>query len=182
MDALTALLSRRTAQRFLPTPVDAEVLDRCLAAAHQAPCHKHTWPWRFTVVGPEARLVVTAAAIELKSAGKPVSEKQQAFFESQFAHPGALVAVSQVVAADAERAREDYAACAAAIQNLQVAATAHGLHAKWSTGALTRHPEVLRILGLPTGEEVVGLVWVGVGMDPPNVVRPPLTEVVRRVP
>ncbi len=182
MDALTALHARRTAQRFLPTPVDPEVLDRCLAAAHQAPCHKHTWPWRFTVVGPEARAVVTAAAIELKAAGKSVSEKQHAFFLSQFAHPGALVAVTQVVAADPERAREDYAACAAAIQNLQVAATAQGLHTKWSTGSLTRHPEVQRILGLPGGEDVVGLVWVGEGMEPPNVVRPSLAEVVRRVP
>lgn len=182
MDTLTAIHARRTAQRFLPEPVDATVVDRCLAAAHQAPCHKHTWPWRFTVVGPEARPVVTAAAIALKAAGKPVSEKQQAFFESQFAHPGALVAVSQVVSTDPERAREDYAACAAAIQNLQLAATAQGIQAKWSTGALTRHPEVLRVLGLPAGEEVVGLVWLGTGMEPPSVGRPPLEQVVRRVP
>lgn len=182
MDTLTALHTRRTAQRFLPTPVGENVLALCLQAAHQAPCHKHTWPWRFTVVGPETRPIVTAAAIALKAAGKPVSEKQAAFFQSQFADPGALVAVSQVLNADPERAQEDYAACACAVQNLMLAATALNLQCKWSTGALTQLPEVRDALGVPEGELIIGLIWMGEGMPPPNVARPPVDAVVRRVP
>ncbi|MCB9549909.1 MAG: nitroreductase [Myxococcales bacterium] len=182
MDTLAAMRARRTAHRWQPTPVDDAVVERCLEAAHQAPCHKHTWPWRFTLVGPRARARVTALAIELKTGGRPVHDKQRAFLVSQFGNPGALVVVSQVVAEDAERAREDYAACACAIENMMLAATAQGLHAKWSTGGLTRHPEVRTLLALPDGEEVVGFVWLGEALELPSVSRPPVAEVTRSVP
>ncbi|MEZ4463809.1 MAG: nitroreductase family protein [bacterium] len=182
MDTLAAMRARRTAHRWQPTPVDDAVVDRCLEAAHQAPCHKHTLALALHRGRPPGPARITALAIELKAGGRPMHDKQRAFLVSQFGNPGALVVVSQVVAEDAERAREDYAACACAIENMMLAATAQGLHAKWSTGGLTRHDDVRTLLGLPEGEEVVGFVWLGEAMELPSVSRPPVAEVTRTVP
>jgi len=51
-----AVESRRSVRAFLPDPVPAEVLDRCLDAALKAPSSSNLQPWRFVVLqDPEAR-------------------------------------------------------------------------------------------------------------------------------
>ncbi len=51
-EALYAVIAaRRDVRRFRPDPVPAEVLDRVLGAAHQAPSVGHSQPWRFIVYG-----------------------------------------------------------------------------------------------------------------------------------
>ena len=165
MDTLAAMRARRTAHRWQPTPVDDAVVERCLEAAHQAPCHKHTWPWRFTLVGPRARARVTALAIELKTGGRPVHDKQRAFLVSQFGNPGALVVVSQVVAEDAERAREDYAACACAIENMMLAARAWGVSSLFTTFFFLRREAIKEILGIPPQIFMECAVFFGYGAE-----------------
>ena len=49
------LTSRRTIYRFKDDPVDRNELEVAFMAARNAPCHKHTNPWRFYVLGSEAR-------------------------------------------------------------------------------------------------------------------------------
>ncbi|MCA9545073.1 MAG: nitroreductase family protein, partial [Myxococcales bacterium] len=79
---------------------------------------------------------------------------------------------------------EDYAACAAAIQNMQLALQAEGVHSKWGSGDLTRHPAVLEMLGVDGNlEDVVGFIWIGHPLAPPKgVPRPALDGFVRRLP
>ncbi len=42
------LLNRRTIHLYEPGEVSKEILHQALEAAHHAPNHRHTWPWRFT--------------------------------------------------------------------------------------------------------------------------------------
>ena len=63
MEALEALLTRRTVHQYTPGEVPQEVLEAGLEAAHQAPCHRHTWPWRFTIVGSEGREAIAEVGV-----------------------------------------------------------------------------------------------------------------------
>lgn len=185
MDVQDALLGRRTAHGYQPNrPLPEGVLDAALSAAHHAPCHRHTWPWRFAVVGPDTRARLAEVAVAAKEAKRPLSEEGRAGVRAGVTNPSALVVVSQVLAESAEVREEDYAATACAIQNLQLSLHGHGVASKWSTGGVTRHPDTYALLGIdPSRERIVGFVWAGYPAAPfPEVRRPPLEAHVRRAP
>lgn len=54
MDALEALLTTRAIRRYAPTPVPAELIERCLAAAQQAPSGGNVQPQQYVVVADAA--------------------------------------------------------------------------------------------------------------------------------
>ena len=86
-------------------------------------------------------------------------------------------------AADAFRAKEDYAACSCAIQNFCISLAGEDVASKWSTGALTRDLRAWSIFGVDPGqEEVIGFLWAGYADPTPPVQRPPLSGVVRSIP
>ena len=97
-------------------------------------------------------------------------------------NPGALIVVTQLRCDDEFRDREDYAATCCAIQNLMLAARAEGLGSKWSTGALTQHPDVCAALGVNGDEErVVGFIWLGSAQATPEIKRPEVEAHIRRL-
>ena len=172
MDTYDALHSRRTVHNYEATELDYEVVERILSAGHMAPNHKLTWPWRFTVVGKETRKALLPVAYRLKNVTAP---EMQARVQSKLINPATLIVVTQERAEDPFRNTEDYAATCCAIQNMMLAATAEGLGSKWSTGALTKHPDVCDILDIDIEvEDVVGFIWVGVPMKVPTIERPAL--------
>lgn len=184
MDIQQAIMTRRTAHQWSGEPVDDTAVDAALAAAHQAPCHKYTWPWRFTVIGPGTKAAFVDIARDLKlSVGAP-AERVDKQLAVKFTQAAGAVAVSQVLADDEFTRREDYAATACAIQNFVLSLHGHGIHAKWSTGGVTRHPRTYALLGVDPGvEEIVGFVWYGVPLrEPKPIERPPLAEHIRRLP
>jgi len=54
-DALTAIKTRRSVKEYLPTEIPREWIEELLDAAHWAPNHKLTHPWRFHVFSGGAR-------------------------------------------------------------------------------------------------------------------------------
>ena len=54
-DALTAIKTRRSVKEYLPTEIPREWIEELLDAAHWAPNHKLTHPWRFHVFTGEGR-------------------------------------------------------------------------------------------------------------------------------
>ena len=54
-DALTAIKTRRSVKEYLPTEIPREWIEELLDAAHWAPNHKLTHPWRFHVFSGEGR-------------------------------------------------------------------------------------------------------------------------------
>jgi nitroreductase len=175
--------SRRTIHDFAALPVDEQAISRALEGANWAPNHKATWPWRFIRVGPRAREKLIAWNVEIKDRATGLTPAQVSKVQAQMTHPAALVVVSQVLAENLFRRREDYAACACAIQNLCLCLASDGVGSKWTTGAITRDERTYTLLDLDAGrEQIIGFVWIGVPARKHHAPqRPPLTDLLRVV-
>jgi nitroreductase len=175
------LLSRRTIHDFLPDPIPEDLLLHAIEAASRAPNHKITNPWRFTKLGPLARASLTDLAISLKAAD--ASPQKQASVRAKFNSPPILLVASQIVSQDPHRAHEDYAACACAIQNLSLSLWAHGIGSKWSSGAITTHPDTYSLAHISPPEHIIGFIWIGRPDHlPPPTPRLPTSSILRHVP
>lgn len=159
-------------------------MDRALEAAVMAPNHLMTWPWRFHRVGPQGRAVLASVYVRLKTAGKDANPKAEARLRDKMMQAPELVVVSQVLAGDPVREREDYAACAAAIQNLMLSLAGEGVGSKWSTTGVIHDPETYRLLGVESEKEaILGLIWAGYSPAPVTAPeRPSWRTYVRSVP
>src|SRR5260370_32200064 len=62
-----AIRERRSIKRFTDRPVTKEEIEALLDAATHAPNHRLTQPWRFYVLGPEARQAYGFAVGERKA-------------------------------------------------------------------------------------------------------------------
>jgi nitroreductase len=183
MDAQEALLTRRTIHTYRPGPLPDGALDDAITAAHHAPNHKFTTPWRFTIVGDATRKLLVPVGIRAKAERKPLRDGQEDAIRKKLLQASGLVVVSRVRCTDPTTAREDYAACACAIQNMMLSLHSRGLASKWTTGGVTRHPKAYDVLGIDGAkEEVIGWVWVGWAERASPAVRPPIEDVVRRLP
>jgi nitroreductase len=135
---------RRTLKGFRPDPIDPAVIDELLDLAVYAPNHHTTEPWRFTVVGPVTIARLVDATGDAKLTRSPTA-----------------VVVTQVIDSDDDTAREDYAACACAIQNIMLAARAREIASYWRTPKSLLKPAAQKILGVGKRERVVGIVHIG---------------------
>lgn len=167
-----AIGARRDVRRFRPDPVPDDVLQRVLGAAHAAPSVGHSQPWRFLVVrDPELRdraAVLTdrerlrqAALLEADAARRLLDLQLEGVREAPL---GIVVCCDRRTPAAGVLGRAtfpdaDLWSCAAAIQNLWLAARAEGLGVGWVT--LFRPEDLAALLGLPDG--VVTLGWLCLG-------------------
>jgi nitroreductase len=183
MDTHDAIRTRRTIHKYLPEPVPEDVLQRALEAAHMAPCHRMTWPWRFYRVGPETRRRIVDVAIEVKSAKKPnLSEAEKNAIRAKISNPAELLVVTQVVCDDPMQFEEDYAAVACALQNLMLSVAADGYGTKWGSGGVTKAPGSYAAAGIDADvERIVGFLYVGVPAVVPKIQRPEVAAVVRQL-
>src|SRR5215831_2489858 len=134
-----AIRSRRSIKKFTDRPVTREEIEALLAAAALAPNHRLTQPWRFYVLGPEARYAYGLAlgarkAKKIEDPAKAAQMKETVAIEHR-ALPAMLV-VAVVNNDDAELREEDYGATMMAIQNLSLAAVELGLGTHIKTGAV----------------------------------------------
>src|SRR5437763_14630333 len=101
LDTLTAIRTRRAVKQYLDKPIPKEWIEELLDAAHWAPNHHLTHPWRFHVFTGEgrerlvgARQAAVRAAAERK--GEEVSEEALGFARSKCYSSPAIVIVSMV--------------------------------------------------------------------------------------
>jgi nitroreductase len=183
MTVLEAILSRRTVHSYEPSCLAEAELIEILEAGHFAPNHRLTWPWRFTIMGPEAREELARLAVDVKLKKGALSPKQREGIRDKMLTPAALVVVSQVRSDDDFQSKEDYAAVACALQNIALLCQSRGLGSKWSTGAITRSPELYELARIDfEKEESVGFLWVGEPKVMPKVKRPLFSQVFKTVP
>lgn len=148
---LRAIRSRRSVGKVSQDPLPRAVVEELIEAAGTAPNHRLTAPWRFIVLAGDARRDVWE---RLERAPVVVV---------CVVHPGE----------DPVEAREDRDAVAAAIENMLLAAHAHGLGAMWRTGDAADDPAVRAALGLEDRDAIVGFVYLGRPVGPPPGNRPP---------
>ena len=185
MDLHELIRTRRTVHAYQPgRELPAGVLERALEAAHWAPNHRFTYPWRFTIVGPQTRAAVAEIAVRLKCDKKELSAEGCDKARAKVLDPSAMIVLRQVLHAEASTREEDYASLACAAQNLMLCFASEGLGSKWTTGGATRSREVYALLGLDHEvERIVGFMWVGYALKQPSPPpRPAWEEHVERLP
>lgn len=182
-EAVSRLIrERRTINSFQPEPPPAELIVEAVATACWAPNHHRTEPWRFHLLGPESiqRVVHLNADLVAETKGAAAAEAKR---ERWSAVPGWLAVTCARIPDDPIREQEDYAACCCAVQNLALVLWSRGVGMKWTTGAVTRHPDYFSILGLDASENIsVGMLWYGYFDSVPQQRRRPVTDVLRRLP
>jgi nitroreductase len=174
LDTLEAIRTRRAIKVYQDQPIPKEWIEELLDAAHWAPNHHLTHPWRFHVFTGEGRerLVSARQAAVTHAAqrkGAEPSEQDLEFARQKCYSAPVIIIVSQVISEDPIKEKEDYAACWAAIQNLLLAATARGLGSYPSTGDWINENFVGPVLGLGEDERPVSCIFIGYAdqkMDP----------------
>lgn len=168
MDLFTAMKERRSCRNFLPEPVDETMIEKLIEAATWAPSPLNSQPWEFIVI------------THLETKGKIFSEGERcrhwALDKSGWKWLGAysidfLKSVPVVIAVigDPRKSGVDMfteegpmgyqAACAAAIQNMHLAAHALGLSSLWFT--LFDKKALREILGIVPEKIPLALICIG---------------------
>ena len=172
MDVLEALRARRSIGK-LGGDVAPEAIRALIEAAVWAPNHRLTEPWRFTVLRGAARQRLGHAWAEIVARETSLTgDERTALLQREAAKPlraPVLVVVSTRTDPDPIVATEDFAATAAAIENMLLAATATGVGAMWRTGGFAYSTEIVRHLGLDPSDRIVGIVYLGEpAIEPPR--------------
>jgi nitroreductase len=172
-----AIRERRSIKRFADRPISREEIETVLAAATFAPNHRLTQPWRFYVLGPEARSAYGRALGERKARKLEDLEAGRALRETVAAEHRALpgmIAVAVVNNDNPEIREEDYAATMMAVENLLLAAVELGLGTHIKTGAVMSDPAARAAAGVRDGERIIAVVNIGVPAEvPPPKKREP---------
>jgi len=170
MSASDAIRSRRSIKRFIERPVTREEIETLLAAATLAPNHRLTNPWRFYVLGPEARYAYGLALGERKAKKIENPDAARATREAVAAEHRALPAMIAVAVVDNENPEireEDYAAAMMAVQNIMLTAVELGLGTHLKTGGVMSDPAARAAVGLPQNERIVAIVNLGAPAEIP---------------
>jgi nitroreductase len=186
MTTLQTIATRRSVREFTDRPVTRADIEKLLDAAVHAPNHRMTQPWRFYVLGPEARRAYGAALgarkakrVEDPEAARAVATKT----EEKIAGLPAMLAVAVVLDENPEIREEDHAAAYMAIQNLSLVAHEMGLGTHLKTGAVMDDPRSRKAVGVPEGERIIATIEIGEPASVPEAkLRRPASELTTWVP
>jgi nitroreductase len=148
MDAVEAILNRRSIRNYTPEPISEEVIRDLLEAAMCAPSSKGSKPWHFIVINDRKTL-----------------NRIPLYFPYTYMIRRASVAI--IVCGDESKSVHGiYWAfdCAAASENILIAAQAKGLGAVWCGAYLAETPQEVDFrawLGIP--ENIVPFAIIPLG-------------------
>ena len=194
MSVMEAIQSRRTIFKFKPDPVPKPVLEDILYASIWAPNHHLTEPWRFVVIGEEAKLKLAERYGEIQvekvtsnpEAAKAATEEMLAGIRERgfqkFTSKPTIVAVSCIQEGSEQQQREDYASVCCSMLNIQLAGWEQGIGMQWSTGGITLEQGTYDLLGIDSETEyIIGFYYMGYPDEIPTAQRKSLPDVLRWV-
>src|SRR5215213_4818257 len=168
MDVIQAIETRQSMGRVKQEPVPGELVERILDSAVHAPNHRLTEPWRFHVFtgkgrGELARVRADIARLQAEAdgeseemaAGRINRERKKAF------RAPVVIAVISKAGRDEVETLENYAACAAAVQNMQLTAHALGLATIWRTGTFAYHEHMRDFFELEEKDKIAAYLYLG---------------------
>jgi nitroreductase len=164
------LQRRRSIKRFTDRPVTRAEIETLLAAAVLAPNHRLTEPWRFYVLGPEAREAYGRALGVRKAKKIEDPEASRTMRERVAAEHRALpcmIAVAVVKSDNQEISDEDYAATMMGVQNMMLAAVELGLGTAIRTGGVMGDDAARAAAGVAENERIIAIVNVGEPAETP---------------
>jgi len=165
-----AIYERRDMRHFLSNPIDPEILNRLLDAAHHAPSVGFMQPWRFVrISSPDLRKAIHSLVEQERIlTAKALNEREDEFMKLKV--EGIMECPIVLVAALCERRDQyifgrrtlpemDLASLACAIQNMWLAARAEGLGLGWVS---MFEPEALKnLLNMPEDSQPLAILCLG---------------------
>ncbi|OHX15147.1 5,6-dimethylbenzimidazole synthase [Chromobacterium amazonense] len=165
-----AIRERRDMRHFKPDPVDPDIMQRLLAAAHFAPSVGFMQPWRFIRIRSlELRRRMHALVEEERiQTARALGEREDAFMKLKVE---GLLDCGEVLVAALMDGRErhvfgrrtlpemDLASVACAIQNMWLAARAEGLGLGWVS--IFDPAKLAALLSIPPGARPVAILCIG---------------------
>jgi nitroreductase len=168
LDVTHAIKTRQSVGRVRQDPVPEDLIRLILESAVHAPNHKITEPWHFHVFtgkgrGELARARAETARLQAEAEGEDpemasgrISRERKKAFRAPV-----IIAVISASGRDEVETLENYAACAAAVQNMQLTAHSLGLASIWRTGPVAYHENMRRFFGLKENGQIVAYLYVG---------------------
>jgi len=164
-------------KNYIDKPIHKEIILELLKCAVQAPTHKLTQPWKFTVFTGEGLIKL---ADELKKQYKKsvskddYSKKKAESIQQKVLQSGAVIAICLHESGKIPK-WEELAAVASAVQNLTLAASAQDIGSYWSSSKLIH--ELDSFLNLSKNESCIGLFYMGYHKEKPSLgKRSPIKE------
>lgn len=165
-----AIRERRDMRHFLPDPVDLDVIQRMLEAAHDAPSVGYMQPWRFICIRDSALREAVARLVdeERQATAQALDERAQAFLELKVEGIRECPELWVVSLCDAREQyvfgrrtinEMDLASASCAIQNLWLAGRAEGIGVGWVS---LFDPEALKsLIHAPKGAWPIAILCIG---------------------
>lgn len=166
MDMLKQLHNRVSTPANLlvePAPDDAQI-EQIVQAGLTAPDHAKLQPWKFIVIRGEARIALGEVFFEATNRREPnmADEKLQKQKSKPLRSPLIIAVVANITPNHPKTPEvEQILSAGAALQLMQLAATAMGFGSIWLTGPNTSDPFVKSALGIAEQDELVGFLYMG---------------------
>lgn len=165
-----AISERRDMRHFLPDPVDPEILQNLLQAAHQAGSVGLMQPWRFIRITDKQLRTNIYQLVEQEriNTAKALDEREDEFMKLKV--EGIKECAELIVVALPDKREQhifgrrtlpemDLASTACAIQNMWLAARAEGLGMGWVS--LFEPDSLAALLKMPEGSRPIAILCLG---------------------
>lgn len=169
MDVLTAIRERRSCRKFQPDAVSDADIEKILEAGNWAPSPANQQPWEFVVItnaGIKEKIFSDSEICKMKLFERSGWKWLEKFPIDFVKDAPAIIAVvgdpkksGADLFLDEGTGRGYLEGCAAAVQNMMLAAHALGLGSLWFT--LYESAQVRQVLGLDPGKDPVALLCLG---------------------
>jgi nitroreductase len=150
--------------------IDSALIHQLLELADWAPTHGLTEPWRFIVFENNAVQKFCADHAQLYKSNTSKEKYTEAKYE-KLLHLGDTV--SHIILVYMKRSEgntipveEEFAAVAAATQNILLGAASLDIAVLWSTGGMTHAPAMKTYFNLATNDTILGLLYMGYSDQP----------------
>jgi nitroreductase len=163
MQAIDALLARRSARTLTEPAPDDGALDLILASATRAPDHGRLRPWRFVVIRGSALTRFGELLAQHLRRAQPQASAEALERERLKALRAPLIVAVAARCNSAVKIPviEQMLSAGAAAYAMMLAAAALGFNAMWKTGGAAYDAAVKTELGLTSGDAIVGFLYFG---------------------
>ena len=103
MDVNQAIAKRRTIHSFNTKKVSEEYIIQAIKAANYAPCHRLSFPWRFTSINKEKRELLFEIAFTIKYPAEGINQRNKTNLREKFMNSSHLLVASQILKNEVQR-------------------------------------------------------------------------------